>query len=150
MGVESLVVDVRQSHKAKRLLPVLIQPPPPPPLLLLPPLLPPPGLQHCSPLDSSRLDILSITLHGPFKSFNGSKIYLCSKKYWEFTTSSTGGIYGYLASRFVAGSGSSAAQIPHSLLTATDEPCVHRLHLQTFGPKVRSKNREAAVYVDWC
>lgn len=35
-------------------------------------------------------------------------------------------------------------------LTATDEPCVHRLHLQTFGPKVRSKNREAAVYVDWC
>ncbi len=53
MGVESLVVDVRQSHKAKRLLPVLIQPPPPPPLL---PPHPPPGLQHCSPLDSSCLD----------------------------------------------------------------------------------------------
>ncbi|KAI9516251.1 hypothetical protein NQZ68_019097 [Dissostichus eleginoides] len=52
MGVESLVVDVRQSHKAKRLLPVLIQPPPP-----LPPPLPTPGLQHCSPLDSYCLDI---------------------------------------------------------------------------------------------
>ncbi|KAF1390284.1 hypothetical protein PFLUV_G00056470 [Perca fluviatilis] len=54
MGAESLVVDVRQSHKAKRLLPVLIQPPPLPPP---PPPLPPPGLQHCSPLDSSCLDI---------------------------------------------------------------------------------------------
>lgn len=40
--------------------------------------------------------------------------------------------------------------IHDSRLTATDEPCVHRLHLQTFGPKVRSKNREAAVCVDWC
>lgn len=91
-----------------------------------------------------------LTLHGPFKSFNGSKIYLCFKKYWEFTTSPTGGIYGYLVPRFVAGSVSSAAQITDSLLTTTDEPCAHRLHLQTFGPGVRSKNREAAVYVDWC
>ena len=56
-----------------------------------------------------------LTLHGPFKSFNGSKIYLCYKKYWEFTTSPTGGIYGYLVSRFVAGSVSSAAQTTEPL-----------------------------------
>lgn len=55
------------------------------------------------------------TLHGPVKSFNGSKTYLCCKKYWEFTTSSTGGICGYLVSGFVAGSASSAAQITDSL-----------------------------------
>lgn len=35
-------------------------------------------------------------------------------------------------------------------LTATDELCTRRLHLQTFGPKVSPKNRKAAVYVDWC
>lgn len=43
-------------------------------------------------------------MHGHFKAFNGSNISLCFKTYREFTTSSpAGGIYGYLASAFVAG-----------------------------------------------
>lgn len=43
----------------------------------------------------------------------------------------------------------SAVCFHDSRLTATDE-CAHRLHFQTFSPEVRSQNREAAVYVDWC